>query len=40
MAADPAARITQLIDEEGSWMTGAVIPVDGGQTLNGAVSKI
>lgn len=35
-----AAWITHLTDPEGSWVTGAVIPVDGGQTLNGAMSKI
>lgn len=35
-----AAWITHLTDAEGSWVTGAVIPVDGGQTLNGAMSKI
>jgi len=35
-----AVWITNLTDPEGSWVTGAVIPVDGGQTLNGAMSKI
>lgn len=35
-----AAWITNLTDPDGAWVTGAVIPVDGGQTLNGAMSRI
>jgi NAD(P)-dependent dehydrogenase (short-subunit alcohol dehydrogenase family) len=32
--------IVWLASAESSWVTGAVIPVDGGQTLPGAMSKI
>ena len=35
-----AAWITNLTDPDGTWVTGAVIPLDGGQTLNGAMSRI
>jgi len=35
-----AAWVDHLTDAEGAWVTGAVIPVDGGQVLNGAMSRI
>jgi NAD(P)-dependent dehydrogenase (short-subunit alcohol dehydrogenase family) len=35
-----AAWVAHLTDANGAWVTGAVIPVDGGQTLNGAMSHI
>jgi NAD(P)-dependent dehydrogenase (short-subunit alcohol dehydrogenase family) len=35
-----AAWIVWLAGKEASWVTGVVIPVDGGQTLPGALSRI
>jgi NAD(P)-dependent dehydrogenase (short-subunit alcohol dehydrogenase family) len=35
-----AAWIVWLASPEAAWVTGVVIPVDGGQTLPGAASKI
>lgn len=40
VAEDLAAWIVWLAGSEASWVTGVVIPVDGGQTLPGATSKI
>jgi NAD(P)-dependent dehydrogenase (short-subunit alcohol dehydrogenase family) len=40
VAEDLAAWIVWLASPEASWVTGTVIPVDGGQTLPGATSKI
>ncbi|MEJ2302363.1 MAG: SDR family NAD(P)-dependent oxidoreductase [Anaerolineales bacterium] len=40
VAEDLAAWIVWLASSEASWVTGVVIPVDGGQTLPGATSKI
>lgn len=40
MAAELANWIVWLASQESAWVTGAVIPVDGGQTLPGAMSKI
>lgn len=40
VAEDLAAWIVWLASPEASWVTGVVIPVDGGQTLPGATSKI
>lgn len=39
-AEELAAWITWLAGPESSWVTGVVIPVDGGQVLPGAMSKI
>jgi meso-butanediol dehydrogenase / (S,S)-butanediol dehydrogenase / diacetyl reductase len=39
-AADLAAWIVWLASPQAGWVTGVVIPVDGGQTLPGATSKI
>ncbi len=35
-----AAWIVWLTSPEASWVTGVVIPVDGGQVLPGALSRI
>jgi len=39
-AEELAAWIVWLASPEASWVTGVVIPVDGGQTLPGALSRI
>jgi NAD(P)-dependent dehydrogenase (short-subunit alcohol dehydrogenase family) len=39
-ASELAAWIVWLASREAAWVTGVVIPVDGGQTLPGALSRI
>ena len=39
-AEELAAWITFLASKEAAWVTGAIIPVDGGQVLPGAMSRI
>lgn len=40
IASELGKWIVWLASQESSWVTGAVIPVDGGQTLPGALSQI